>query len=111
LRRGSLDRSESVSRDEYFLVQTPQCFDSTLLRRAYRQEFRNEFTDDASVVERSGQPIQLVEGEFNNIKITYPDDFRIAELLLTDKKWQSEDRVLDTQLGINKNPARRRDLF
>jgi len=86
LRRGSLDRSESVSRDEYFLVQTPQCFDSTLLRRAYRQEFRNEFTDDASVVERSGQPIQLVEGEFNNIKITYPDDFRIAELLLTDKK-------------------------
>ncbi|WP_262713111.1 2-C-methyl-D-erythritol 4-phosphate cytidylyltransferase [Anseongella ginsenosidimutans] len=53
-----------------------------MLKRAYRQEFRNEFTDDASVVEKSGEPIHLVEGETSNIKITYPDDLKIAEALL-----------------------------
>lgn len=81
LRKGNSDASESVIREEYHLVQTPQCFDSTALKRAYRQEFRNDFTDDASVVERSGIPIHLIAGELNNIKITYPDDLRIAEAL------------------------------
>ncbi|TCS85515.1 2-C-methyl-D-erythritol 4-phosphate cytidylyltransferase [Anseongella ginsenosidimutans] len=82
LRKGGADSSQSLSRDDYFLVQTPQCFNSALLKRAYRQEFRNEFTDDASVVEKSGEPIHLVEGETSNIKITYPDDLKIAEALL-----------------------------
>ena len=82
LRKGSADSSQSLSREDYFLVQTPQCFNSALLKRAYRQPFRNEFTDDASVVERSGEPIHLVAGETSNIKITYPDDLKIAEALI-----------------------------
>ncbi|HYH55255.1 MAG TPA: 2-C-methyl-D-erythritol 4-phosphate cytidylyltransferase, partial [Anseongella sp.] len=44
--------------------------------------FRNEFTDDASVVEKAGETIYLVRGEARNIKITYPDDLKIAAALL-----------------------------
>ena len=82
LRKGSPDASQSLSREDYFLIQTPQCFESSLLKRAYKQPFRNEFTDDASVVEKSGEAIHLINGEVNNIKITYPDDLRIAEALV-----------------------------
>lgn len=82
LRKGNMETSQSLSREDYYLVQTPQCFDSALLKRAYKQPYRNEFTDDASVVERTGHPIQLVEGEAENIKITYPADLTIAEALL-----------------------------
>lgn len=54
--------SETVNRNDYKLVQTPQVFDVDLLRRAYEQEFTPLFTDDASVVEAMGVPVHLVEG-------------------------------------------------
>jgi 2-C-methyl-D-erythritol 4-phosphate cytidylyltransferase len=71
-----------VNRTEYVRVQTPQCFRTDLLRAAYSQEFSKDFTDDASVVEKTGQVISLVEGNEENIKITGPADLVIAEALL-----------------------------
>lgn len=74
--------SRMLNREDYCLVQTPQCFDSAILKRAYRLPFRHEFTDDASVVEKAGETIHLVAGEPGNIKITYAPDLKIAEALL-----------------------------
>ncbi len=71
-----------LNREEIYLIQTPQTFSSDILKKAYKQEFRNEFTDDASVVERSGIEINLIEGENRNFKITFPEDIRVAELFL-----------------------------
>ena len=74
--------SETVNRNDYKLVQTPQVFDVDLLRRAYEQEFTPFFTDDASVVEAMGVPVHLVEGNRENIKITTPFDLKVASALL-----------------------------
>ena len=74
--------SETVSRNDYKLVQTPQVFDTELLKRAYTQEFTPFFTDDASVVEAMGVPVYLAEGNRENIKITTPFDLKIGSALL-----------------------------
>lgn len=75
--------SISVDRSAYKLVQTPQIFDAALLKKAYNQNFSALFTDDASVVEAMGHPIELVEGNRENIKITTVMDLQLAELLLS----------------------------
>ncbi len=77
--------SVNLKREDIYLVQTPQVFSTELLSKAYRQDFSEEFTDDASVVERTGARITLIEGDVKNIKITYPDDIRIAEIYLETK--------------------------
>jgi 2-C-methyl-D-erythritol 4-phosphate cytidylyltransferase len=64
-------------------MQTPQTFQIEQLKKAYEQEYRLDFTDDASVVERMGYPIHLIEGEPQNIKITYPEDLLFAEQLIS----------------------------
>lgn len=69
-------------RNEYRLVQTPQCFDIQLLKAANRQPYNDVFTDDASVVEAFGFDITLVDGNRENIKITTPYDLKIAEVLI-----------------------------
>lgn len=74
--------SETVPRDEYKLVQTPQVFEVKLLQKAYRQEYTDLFTDDASVVEALGEKVYLVEGNRENIKITTPFDLKLAEMLV-----------------------------
>ncbi len=74
--------SETVPRDEYRLVQTPQCFDIQLLKAANRQPYCDAFTDDASVVESYGHAISLVDGNRENIKITTPGDLKMAEMLI-----------------------------
>ena len=73
--------SETVPRDHYKLVQTPQVFEVDLLRRAYQQTYTDLFTDDASVVEALGEKVYLVEGNRENIKLTTPFDLKLAELL------------------------------
>ena len=82
VRRIQGDTSSIINRDEIHLIQTPQIFQSELLHKAYKERFRNDFTDDASVVERIGVKINLIEGEYTNIKITYPEDLKIATTLL-----------------------------
>lgn len=74
--------SETVPRNQYKLVQTPQVFDVCLLKDAYSQEYTDAFTDDASVVEATGQEVYLVPGNRENIKLTTPFDLKIAEVLL-----------------------------
>ena len=74
--------SETVNRNDYRLVQTPQVFDVALLKKAYAQEYTPFFTDDASVVEAMGESVTLVEGNRENIKITTPFDLKIASALI-----------------------------
>ena len=76
--------SETVSRNDYKLVQTPQVFTVELLKRAYAQDYKPFFTDDASVVEVLGQPVHLVSGNRENIKLTTPFDLKVAESLIDD---------------------------
>lgn len=74
--------SVTVPRDEYRLVQTPQCFDIQLLKEANKQPYQDAFTDDASVVEAYGYGVTLVDGNRENIKITTPADLLLAESIL-----------------------------
>lgn len=74
--------SHAFDRRRLRIVQTPQIFRADWLREAYRADFRPEFTDDASVVEAAGHPVHLCEGERQNLKITAPEDFAVAEALL-----------------------------
>ncbi len=76
------DASKIINRDQLVLIQTPQTFEISQLRIAYQQHYKSKFTDDASVVERAGFKINLIEGERNNLKITYPEDLELANLLL-----------------------------
>lgn len=75
-----------IDRNSILCVQTPQTFDSTLLKQAYQHALTalsdTIFTDDASVYEAFGKKLSLVEGESNNIKITRPFDLAVAKMLL-----------------------------
>jgi 2-C-methyl-D-erythritol 4-phosphate cytidylyltransferase len=82
LRLVKQDESEPINRENYRMIQTPQCFHSDLLKRAYQQDYKDSFTDDATVVETLGIKINLVEGNRENIKITHPGDLKFAEALL-----------------------------
>ncbi len=74
--------SIAIDRSQYVSVQTPQIFQSSLLKKAYQQQFQSIFTDDASVYESIYEAPTLVEGNPENIKITQPCDLLIAEALL-----------------------------
>jgi len=78
--------SSPLSRDEIYLVQTPQIFQSRQIKKAYLQRYDPMFTDDASVVEKAGFKIHLIEGSHQNIKITFPEDIEIAATLLNKAK-------------------------
>ena len=82
IREGSLDESVPVDRSRYFMVQTPQIFKASIIHSSYNQMFNTALTDDASVVEQDGFKVNLVMGNRENIKITFPEDIKIAELLL-----------------------------
>lgn len=74
--------SHPVNRHDYRIIQTPQIFGTAQLKQAYRQAYRAEFTDDATVLESTGEIVHLVDGEPLNIKITQPEDLILAEYLL-----------------------------
>ena len=82
LRQKSESGSVVVNRDEFLIVQTPQCFSSEVLLKAYQQDYSPTFTDDASVVEAMGIEIQLIQGNKENIKITTPEDLKKAQLYI-----------------------------
>ena len=82
LRKQEGNQNISVDRSQYFSVQTPQTFRTEQILEAFRQEFDTTFTDDASVAEKAGFSIQMVEGNRENIKITTPTDLIIAQALL-----------------------------
>ena len=74
--------SRAVDRARLRLVQTPQCFRVPLLRKAFERPYDPAFTDEATLVERTGTTVHLVEGEERNIKLTTPLDLRVAEVFL-----------------------------
>jgi 2-C-methyl-D-erythritol 4-phosphate cytidylyltransferase len=77
--------NDAVDRNNVMLVQTPQTFHSKILLPAYQIDYKEKFTDEATVVEAYGLKVTLVEGEQNNIKITTPIDLLIAEKLISDR--------------------------
>ena len=74
-----------LDRENVMLIQTPQTFRSELLLKAFEQEYQASFTDEANVVEVSGVPVYLVDGEYENIKITRPLDLAIANYILSKR--------------------------
>lgn len=77
-----LNDNEVLDRTKVVLVQTPQTFHSRILRPAFEIDYKERFTDEATVVEAFGLKISLVEGEEDNLKITRPVDLLIAEKIL-----------------------------
>jgi 2-C-methyl-D-erythritol 4-phosphate cytidylyltransferase len=77
--------NSSVDRSLYFSVQTPQTFRSEVILKSFLQPYEPGFTDDASVVEKAGFAINMVEGNSENIKITTPTDLIVAEAFLQEK--------------------------
>jgi 2-C-methyl-D-erythritol 4-phosphate cytidylyltransferase len=77
------DGNKAVDRSKYYLVQTPQTFKTEIIKKAYQQPFSSSFTDDASVLEALGGKINLVIGNRENIKITYPEDLLVAKSFLS----------------------------
>lgn len=73
------DGNEPLDRDKIKLVQTPQTFHSKILLPAYKIDYKDKYTDEATVVEAFGLKVHLVDGEEHNIKITRPIDLEIAE--------------------------------
>lgn len=78
---------QTLIRDELRAVQTPQLFSLPILREAYRLAISNQRfgTDDASLVEQLGYDVTLIDGELDNIKITYPIDLKRAEDYIKSK--------------------------
>jgi len=82
--------SDPVDRSKVVLVQTPQTFHSKILLPAFQIDYKDKFTDEATVVEAFGLKVTLVEGEETNIKITKPIDLLVAEKILEERNQKSE---------------------
>lgn len=104
-------KNNGFPRHRVYLMQTPQTFQGSILWTSYQQEEDPAFTDDASVVEKKGYPISLVTGDTRNIKITFPEDLRIAAILSdaglrsTPDDAQQNSNNGDYQQNVN-DPAR-----
>jgi 2-C-methyl-D-erythritol 4-phosphate cytidylyltransferase len=86
LRKGSMERSHTVDRSVYFTVQTPQVFQTQIIKQSYLQEWSPAFTDDASVVENKGFQVIMVPGNAENIKITRPGDLLLSRAYIKKKE-------------------------
>lgn len=82
LRVTDQDQTKAVDRSKYRIIQTPQTFQVSTIKKAYEIKEDDTLTDDASVAERSGLKISLFEGSYRNIKITTEEDLVIAQTLL-----------------------------
>jgi 2-C-methyl-D-erythritol 4-phosphate cytidylyltransferase len=85
IRMTDQDNTKAMDRSRFRLIQTPQTFQVSLIKKAYQIKDDPSLTDDASVAERDGHIISLFEGSYENIKITTPEDLVIAEALLNSK--------------------------
>ncbi|HMR92699.1 MAG TPA: 2-C-methyl-D-erythritol 4-phosphate cytidylyltransferase [Chitinophagaceae bacterium] len=80
------ETTEALDRSKVMLVQTPQAFHGKILLPAYKIDFKDRFTDEAAVVEAFGIKVSVVEGDEQNIKITYPLDMVLAEKILSERQ-------------------------
>lgn len=74
-----------ANREDVRIIQTPQTFLSNIILPAFKQDYTDAFTDEATVVEAYGTKVFLTEGEYDNIKITRPVDMMIAERILEER--------------------------
>ena len=74
----------TIDRSKVRIIQTPQTFQSNILTEAFKQEYISSFTDEAAVAEAAGYKVFLIQGDYNNLKITRPIDLYIAEKLLQE---------------------------
>lgn len=79
-------KSKALDRKEYRTIQTPQVFKCRLIKDAYLIEENETLTDDASVAEKAGYIIHLIEGSYENLKITTPEDIVLAEAILNQRE-------------------------
>ena len=84
----------TIPRQNLWLTQTPQAFKFDLLKKAYKAAYDEKFygTDDASLVERIGKKVKMIEGSYENIKITTPEDLIMAEALMKKKEGEMNFR-------------------
>lgn len=80
--------AETLKRSSLWAVQTPQAFRLSLIKKAHEQAQKQTLsgTDDASLVERLGCPVSIVNGDYQNIKLTTPDDLQLAEIILQNRQ-------------------------
>lgn len=78
-----------ADRNQVRIIQTPQTFQTNLLLPAFKTDYVDAFTDEATVAEAAGNEIHLIEGDYNNIKITRPVDLLIAENILKQRETDS----------------------
>lgn len=79
------DDFEVADRHNVRIIQTPQTFKSDILLVAFEQDYNNSFTDEATVVEAFGKQVFLIDGDYNNLKITRPIDLLIAEKIMQER--------------------------
>ncbi len=84
--RKTLNIQETPARDLLWEAQTPQGFHKDLLVKAHARKFKDEATDDAMIVERMGDKVKVVMGNYRNIKVTTPEDIILARQMLTGVK-------------------------
>lgn len=77
-----------ANRNQFVIVQTPQCAHFSVLYKAFQMPYQDLFTDEANVLETFGEQIYLYEGDKNNIKLTYPVDFELASVILKQKMYE-----------------------
>ena len=83
---------ETVERSSLWAIQTPQAFRMSLLRTAHEMAMKEDFlgTDDASLVERLGHDVIIIEGNYDNIKLTTPEDLFFADAILHKRRSELE---------------------
>lgn len=86
IRVSDQDNTKAVDRSKFRLIQTPQTFPVSVIKKAYETREDETLTDDASVAERAGLTISLFEGSYRNIKITTEEDLIIAKALFDSKQ-------------------------
>jgi 2-C-methyl-D-erythritol 4-phosphate cytidylyltransferase len=79
------DKHVVADRNHVRIIQTPQTFLADIILPAFENEYQPAFTDEATVVEAMGKEVFLIEGEYQNIKITRPVDLVIAEKILEER--------------------------
>ncbi|MDI6703762.1 MAG: 2-C-methyl-D-erythritol 4-phosphate cytidylyltransferase [bacterium] len=84
----------TLDRSNIRIIQTPQAFRKDLIIEGFKHAYKENFygTDSASLVERLGRPVKIVEGSLSNIKITYPLDLAIAKVILAEQK--TDDKLI-----------------
>ncbi|WP_033542823.1 2-C-methyl-D-erythritol 4-phosphate cytidylyltransferase [Planococcus sp. CAU13] len=84
--------TETVERDKLWIIQTPQAFDYSLIKRAATTAFEDGYlgTDEAMLVERLGHPVKIVESNYENVKMTTPDDLIYGKAILESRRQEEQ---------------------